>query len=279
MLFPLDTITLEIDPMLRLGPLTLAWHGVTTAAGVALAAAVAWRWAERRGLDREEVVNLTIVAVLAGIVGARLLYLAEQQPGDLLRPNEWLGGRGFSLYGAMVLGALAAGAYARRRGLGLRHLDALAAGFPLGMAVGRLGDVVNGEHYGPPSDLPWAIRYSHPGADVPSGAVAYHPGGLYEVVLALVIAPLVWWVARRARRPGLVLWAAIGLYAAGRFGMFFYRSDSETLAAGLNAAQWVSLLLVVTALAGAWWSSRLGGTDRQSRANDRGRTPTVRSAF
>lgn len=66
-----------IDPTLRLGPITLAWHGVTTAAGIALAAAVAWRWAGRRGLDRDEILNLAMVAMLAGIVGARLLYLAS----------------------------------------------------------------------------------------------------------------------------------------------------------------------------------------------------------
>ena len=58
------------------------------------------------------------------------------------------------------------------RRLGLRYLDALAAGFPLGMAIGRIGDVINGEHYGPVSDLPWAIRNTHPDADVPSNELA-----------------------------------------------------------------------------------------------------------
>lgn len=261
----LATITIEIDPMLRLGPLTLAWHGVATAAGLAVAVAIASRWAARRGLDGDEVLNAAVIATLAGIVGARLLYLAEQDPGDLVRPAAWLGGRGFSIYGAMILGAIAAGAYLRRRRLGLRHLDALAVGFPLGMAVGRLGDLVNGEHYGPPSDLPWAIRYANPAADVPSPQIAYHAGGLYEVLLALVIAPLVWWVAQRWRSPGLALWSVVGLYGAGRFLMFFYRSDSEAVAAGLNAAQWVSLALVAVALAGAWWSERRGGGTRRVR--------------
>lgn len=75
-----------------------------------------------------------------------------------------------------------------------------------------------------------------------------------------------------------MLWSAIGLYGGGRFFMFFYRSDSETIAAGLNAVQLVSLLLVATALAGTWWSLRRGGTDSRSLASDGGRTRTVRSA-
>jgi phosphatidylglycerol:prolipoprotein diacylglycerol transferase len=257
-------VTIDLDPMLRVGPLTLSWHGLTTAAG--LAVAVASRWAGRGGLDRDRILDLAVIATLVGIAGARLLYLVEQQPGDLLRPAAWIEGQGFSFYGGLIGGAIAAGLYARRRWLGLRYLDSLALGFPLGMAVGRLGDVVNGEHFGPPSDLPWAIRHTNPAADVPSTMVAYHPGGLYEIVLALAMAPIVWWVARRGLTPGAVLWSVIGLYGAGRFAMFFYRSDSETIVLGLNAAQLVSLAVVAAAVAGAWWTSDRGERGWSARA-------------
>lgn len=248
------SITISIDPEIELGPLTLSWHGLGIALGLVVGTAIAQRWANRRGLARDEVVNLVIVVALAGIVGARLMYLVEKEPESLLRPADWLDGRGFAFYGAMILGTAAVGLYLRRRRLGVRYLDAVAAGFPLGMAVGRVGDLINGEHYGPPSDLPWATRYANPAADAPSSAIAYHPGGLYEIALALAIAPVVWWIAQRVRAPGTVLWAVIGLYAAGRFAMFFYRSDSEAVAAGLNATQLVSLGLVAVAVAGAGWT-------------------------
>jgi len=136
--------------------------------------------------------------------------------------------------------------------LDVRYLDALAFGFPLGMAVGRLGDVINGEHFGPRSDLPWAFRHTHPDALTPSPDVAYHSGGFYEVVLSLAILAIVWPRRDRLTRPGSVLWLVIGLYAAGRFAMFFVRSDSETLLAGLNGAQWTSLGLLAVAAYGLW---------------------------
>ncbi len=78
---------------------------------------------------------------------------------------------GFAFYGALIAGALAVGAYLWRAKLSVPYLDALAAGFPLGMAVGRIGDVINGEHYGPPSADPWGFRYTDPAHPPPSSHV------------------------------------------------------------------------------------------------------------
>jgi phosphatidylglycerol:prolipoprotein diacylglycerol transferase len=245
-------ITIGIDPEVELGPFVLSWHGTMIAVGVIVGGFVAQRYARARGLRDEEILGLVVVIAVAGIAGSRALYLLENEPGGLLRPGDWLGTRGFSFYGAILLGVPAAALYLRRRGLGLPYLDALAFGFPLGMAVGRLGDVVNGEHFGPPSDLPWAFRYTHPEALTPSPDLAYHAGGFYEVVLALAILAVVWPLRHRLTRPGAMLWLVIGLYALGRFGMFFVREDSEELAAGLNGAQWTSLVLIALAAYGGW---------------------------
>lgn len=240
--------TLDIDPMIELGPVTLAWHGVTIALGLVLGTAVASWYAKRRGLDPDPVVSVVVVLTFAGIVGARLVFLLEH--GELLQPGEWLGSRGFSFYGGMIFGTLAAAVQVRRQRLDMRYLDALAVGFPLGMAVGRVGDLINGEHYGAPSEAPWAIRYTHPDADVPSAAVAYHSGGLYEIVLALAVGLGLLLLRRRLRRPGDMLLAVILLYGAGRFAMFFYRDDSPAFALGLSSSQWLSGLLVAVALVG-----------------------------
>ena len=246
---PLPAIwTVNIAPEFDLGPVTLAWHGVTIALGIALGTVVASWYARRRGLDPEPVVSAVMVLTLAGVVGARLVFLLEH--GELQDPSRWLGTRGFSFYGGMIFGTGAVAVQLLRQRLDPRYIDALAVGFPLGMALGRVGDLINGEHYGAPSDMPWAIRYSHPDADVPSATVAYHSGGLYEIVLALAVGLGIWLLRRRLRHTGDLLFAVIGLYGLGRFAMFFYRDDSPAFTLGLNSSQWLSLLLVGAAVLG-----------------------------
>jgi len=249
-------ITIGIDPMIELGPLSIAWHGLMIAVGIGFGWWLAARYARERGLDENEILTLAVVVAIAGIVGARAFFLFENDAAALLDPGEWLGTRGFAFWGAIILGIPAVALYLRRRALGMPYLDALAAGFPLGMAVGRIGDIINGEHFGPASDLPWAIRYTHPDALVPGSELAYHSGGLYESLLALVMLAIVWPLRDRLRSPGLLLATVVGVYSAGRFVMFFYRSDSEALAAGLNGAQWTSLVMLSLAIVGAALSMR-----------------------
>jgi phosphatidylglycerol:prolipoprotein diacylglycerol transferase len=137
------------------------------------------------------------------------------------------------------------------RRLSLAYLDAIAVGLPLGIAIGRIGDVINGEHYGPETTFFLGVRNAHPEADVPSHAVAYHSGGLYEVMIGAVVFAIVWPLRHRVRRPTMMIWMVLGLLAAGRFVEFFVRSDSASVALGLETAQWTSLVLMACALAGA----------------------------
>lgn len=248
---PLAEITIGIDPEIDLGPLTLAWHGVGIAAGIAAGGWLAARFAEERGLSRDHLINLVALIALAGIVGSRLFFLAEEDPAALVNPVDWVGTRGFSFYGAILLGVAAVAVALWRLRLDRSYLDVLAAGFPLGIAVGRIGDVISGEHYGGPSDAPWAIRYTHPEADVPTGDVAYHSGALYEIVLGLVMLAVIWPLRHRFKAPTQLLWVVIALYATGRFIIFFFREDSDELAAGLSNGQWTSLVLIALSLAAA----------------------------
>jgi phosphatidylglycerol:prolipoprotein diacylglycerol transferase len=233
------------------------------AVGVAVGAWLATRYARERELNRERLYRAAPILVLAGIAGAKLFWLLENDAAALFRPGDWFGARGFSIYGAILVGVGALALYMRRERLSLRYLDAMAAGFPLGLAVGRLGDVINGEHYGPPSELPWAFRHTHPDADVPSALVGYHSGGFYEVVLGLAMLALVWPLRRRFRRPAALFWTVIALYGVGRFVMFFWRSDSDTLALSMSTAQWTSLALVVVAVSALTEGAIRSGGDRQ----------------
>jgi phosphatidylglycerol:prolipoprotein diacylglycerol transferase len=250
----LSVITIGIDPTIEVGPLTLAWHGITIAVGILIGGLAAARHARERGLDLERLYTIGLILAAGGLVGGRLFYLAER--GELLDPGEWLGTTGFTFNGGVILAAVAIGIYLRARRLGVGYLDAVAAGLPLGVAIGRIGDVINGEHYGPPSDFLLAVRNTHPDALVPSTEVAYHSGGLYEVMLGAAIFALVWPLRHRLRRPLAIVWTVLALFAVGRFFEFFYRADSEQVALGLNSAQWTSVFLLAVAAIGTVISLR-----------------------
>lgn len=242
-------ITINIAPEIQLGPLTLAWHGLTIALGIFIGALVAARWLRERDLDVEPMYTLVGLAALGGIVGARIFYLFEHDPSGLLAPDRLFSSHGFTFDGGVILAAILIAGYVRRQRLTGRYLDACAAGLPLGVAIGRIGDVINGEHYGERSTFALAVRNAHPDAETPDAIFAYQNGGLYEVLLALAIFAAVWPLRHRLRRPGDLAWLVMGLFAVGRFFLFFLRGDSPERALGLSNAQWTSVVLLLVVIA------------------------------
>jgi phosphatidylglycerol---prolipoprotein diacylglyceryl transferase len=263
----LSTITIGIDPTIEIGPLTLAWHGITIAVGILIGGVAAGFEARRRGLDREPLYAIGMILVAGALVGGRLYYLAEHD--RLFDTGDWLGSRGFTFYGGFIAAALGIGFYVWRKRLSVEYLDAVAFGLPLGIAIGRIGDVINGEHYGPATNFFLGVRNTNPDADVPSPDVAYHSGGLYELLIGAAVFAIVLVLRKRLTRPTAMTWLVIALLAAGRFVEFFVRSDSDKVALGLEVAQWTSLGLLAIAGLGAWLT--LG-----RRAGERGPGPGAR---
>ena len=253
----LAIITINIDPEIQLGPLTLAWHGLTIALGIFVGALIAARWLRERDLDVEQMYNFATLAAVGGIVGARIFYLVEHDPGGLVAPDRLFSSYGFTFDGGVILASILIAGYVHRRRLSGRYLDACAAGLPLGVAIGRIGDVINGEHYGERSTFFLAVRNAHPAAETPDTVFAYHNGGLYEVLLAAAIFAVIWPLRHRLRRPGDLTWLVLALFAAGRFFLFFLRGDSPELALGLSNAQWTSIALLLVVIVGRVLTLRL----------------------
>ena len=250
-------ITIGIDPDIHVGPITLAWHGLTIAIGIAIGALLAARLARSRGLDSDVLYTMTGVLAAGGIVGGRLFYVVEHG-GPLF------GTRGFTFDGGVILAAVGLAVFVRRRGISVSYLDVIATGLPLGVAVGRIGDVINGEHYGPRSDFFLAVRNSHPDALTPDSRFAYQNGGLYEVLLGLLVFAIAWPVRDRLPRKGDVAWLVLALFSIGRFFELFLRSDSPELALGLDNSQWASIAMLVAVIVGRTITAR-----RQSAAQKR----------
>lgn len=253
---PLLTITMPLDPVaFRVGGLEITWHGLLAALGVVVGVVVAVHLATRAGFSPDQANNVALALVIGGIIGARALYVVEHldffvdNPGQIFRIDAG----GISIFGALAGGALGAWLYARLAGLTnkLRAGDAAAVGAMIGMAVGRVGDIINGEHFAKATSLPWGIRYTDPqspsyirfGADY-----VQHPAVAYDMLGGLAIFLLLLFLFHRVPRPGITLFTWIFLYAGMRLGLGFLRLD-ETRVDGLSVPQVIALGVMPIALA------------------------------
>lgn len=232
-LLQLLTIEIGLDPNLaKFGSLQLTWHGIFTAVGIAAGVYLGAWLGRRQGITEDDAYSIALVGVPAGIIGARALYVLENRDRfegqwlDVLRINEG----GISIYGAVIGGVLGAVAYGWIRKLPImRGLDVAAFGLLLGMAIGRIGDIVNGEHVSKASSLPWATEYTN--RDSPSFTFgATHPATAYEMIGDLLIIGIiaVMFAMLWRHRPGIVFFTALVLYSAMRFGVSYLRIDSGT---------------------------------------------------
>lgn len=247
------TIEIGLDPEIgRIGGLLLAWHGVFVVLGIAVGVYVALLMARRRGFSDDDFYSVALVAVVAGVVGARTLFIAENW--ELFENDVWRVFRvnegGISIYGAIIGGILGGVLYGVWKGLPIsKGLDAGAVGLILGQAIGRIGDVINGEHISESSNLPWAVEYSH--VNSPSfGLGAQHPAVAYEMLGDLLIfGVLLLVLSRVSKRDGVVFFSYGLLYSVMRFGVSFLRLDNEP-ALGLRMAQLVALGVIAVSLVG-----------------------------
>lgn len=160
-------IPINIDPTLfALGPLLITWHGFFTAVGTILGISLAVRWGIASGIAEDDILSVAMWGVVGAIVGARLFHVVDQwdfyarDPLAIVRINEG----GLAIFGSIVGGPLVGAIYAWRRKLNVARLaDITAPCLILGMAIGRIGDIINGEHHGIPAEgFPLAFTYTHP---------------------------------------------------------------------------------------------------------------------
>ena len=263
------TITIDINPQIReFGGLLLTWHGIFTAVGIAAGVYLSVLIARRRGFIDDDVYSAALVAIPTGIIGARALFVVERygETGlnnalDIFRINEG----GISIYG-MILGGLVGGiGYAYFRKLNIRRgLDVASFGILLGMAIGRIGDLINGEHFAKASSLPWAVKYtnlnspsavSHPICGLQFGVpidqvCAQHPAVGYEMVGDLLLIGLLFLVLRFVRRDGVAFFSFLLFYSLMRFGVSELRLDSRVIIAGLTTPQVTALFVIPVGLIG-----------------------------
>lgn len=251
-------IRLTLDPNIaQIGPLVFGWHGVLTALGVFVAFVIGHRRLGRAGVDPYTIEQITIWALVGGVVGARLMHVLDHLPYFVSHPAEivmiWQGG--IAVYGAFlggIAGGLAVAARARLRLWPL--LDAAAPAMLVGQIIGRIGCFINGDAWGKPTNASWGLVYENPNTLLPRAllGVPTHPYPLYEMVADAILLTALLLLQRRLRVPGtLFLVGAIG-YGISRFGLTYFRQET-ILAAGLQEAQIIAIVTGLLSLGLLYW--------------------------
>jgi len=245
---------LVFDPIVRIhvGPLAISPHGIGIAVGFLAGARLMLPATRRRGITDDQVYALLVRAAVGAVVGARLAYVVNHL-GSFDSPLEWLAvwEGGISLLGGIAGAILAALPRLRKEGLSFwKVMDAAVPGLALGIAIGRVGDVIVGDHLGKPTDF--LLGYVCPGVETASPCVApvgeaVHQPALYDVVSASVLLGVLLLLRRRPRYDGFLTLVFFTWYGAGRFVGDFFRLD-VTRGLGLSASQWVALATVLLCL-------------------------------
>jgi phosphatidylglycerol:prolipoprotein diacylglycerol transferase len=252
----------QFDPVaLYLGPLAIRWYGLMYLLAFGLFLLLGRqriKTGPQPGWTVKELDDLLFYGVLGVVLGGRLGYVLFYQPAHfLVHPLEifsvWQGGMAF--HGGF-LGVLAAmWLFARKTGKSwLAITDFIAPLVPLGLGAGRLGNFINGELWGRPSDMPWAVVF--PQID----SVARHPSQLYQFALeGLALFTLLWLFSRKPRPTGAVSGLFLIGYGSFRFLVEYTREPDSflgLLALNLSMGQWLSLPMIAAGIIMLRWAYR-----------------------
>ncbi|MGE5377469.1 MAG: prolipoprotein diacylglyceryl transferase [Bacteroidota bacterium] len=242
----------------------LRWYGVIVMIGVIVASLVIERELNRRGERGDRIWDILIWVLPAGIVGARLWYVANATIGGnrfyIENPIQIINipQGGLHIFGGFLFGAAVLLTYLRQNKRDpWIYLDAAAPALLIGQAIGRIANFINQELYGPPTTLPWGIPISaehrlpiYPVDLYPVATTRFHPTFAYEIIWNLCAAGFLLWLSRRYKdqvKPGTIFAGWLVLAGLGRFWIEFFRPDQPKIGGlGLSYSAVISVLMAAT---------------------------------
>lgn len=233
----------NIDPVaLSVGPLDIHWYGLSYLVGIALGWLYLLKIRNRSAIQwsSEEVGDVVFYAAVGAVLGGRLGYtLFYNFPQTLADPlsilRVWQGGMSF--HGGLIGFIVAIGLFAKKRGLRFIEVtDYVVCAVPIGLFFGRIANFVNQELWGAPSNLPWAVLFTHPAA----GGLARHPSQLYEALLeGVVLFTILAVISRKSPPVGLLSGVFLAAYGFFRFLIEFVREPDQHI--GYLVDDWVTM--------------------------------------
>jgi phosphatidylglycerol:prolipoprotein diacylglycerol transferase len=243
---------ISYDPIVhvKIGPLSISPHGVGIAVGFLLGARLMLATTRKRGISDDDVYALLTRAAIGSIIGARLAYVINHigdygNPLDALR--VWEGG--ISLLGGFFGAILLALPEMRRRKLDFwKVMDAAAPGMAIGVVVGRIGDLIVGDHLGKPTDFFLGYKCPPPNVDTASPCIpgtVVHQTALYDLLMTLVLLGALLWLRRRKPHyDGFLITVFGAWYGVQRVIEDFLREDTRHLGGTLTGSQITAIVTI-----------------------------------
>lgn len=221
--------------------LDIMWYGVLMALAMILCVFIALKEGKRVNISEDDLLNLAIIAIPSGLLGARFYYVIfnwNWYSNNLSEILNFRGG-GMAIHGALIGGVLAGYIYTKIKKINFfKMADTVMIGIPLGQAIGRWGNYINGEAHGGPTNLPWGIIVD---------GIKVHPTFLYESIWDIGIFIFLWYFRKKKKYEGQLAIMYLILYSIGRFFIEGLRTDSLMIGP-LKMAQVISLVVIIVCI-------------------------------
>ena len=236
----------------------VSWHGFFSFVAVTTAVLLVGRWAPLRGIEPDVVYSIAIWVIIGGFFGARIAFIIDNWEIYQNQPEQalyvWRGG--LAVWGA-ILGGLVGGivsAKVKKQPVGI-IADMTAPALLFALIIGRLGDIVNGEHCAKATEMFIRFVWTHDASiakHIPCqvgwglrGTV--HGVIVYEMLWNTMMLAAIWWMWGKIKPNGMVFAVFLVLYSVGRFWTMFYREQNE-YAFDLVQAQMISVIVLIVIL-------------------------------
>jgi len=241
--------------LVKLGPLTIRYYGLMYVIAISLGFYLLVKEVRRKRITKgdspltvDDLIDLLLWTVPMAILGARIYYVVFQwgyysrHPADIVK--IWQGG--LAIHGGVIAGAITVYVFCRIKKIKFWALtDSLVPSLILGQAIGRIGNLMNGDAYGLPTTLPWGIHFP---PESPAGMAypgqATHPSMIYEMILDLMIFIYLWRIRKKGYKDGFSTAMYFILYSIARSIVSFTRGDSLWLGP-IRAAHVISAILIL----------------------------------
>jgi|TARA_B100001964_G_C14081305_1_gene530401 phosphatidylglycerol:prolipoprotein diacylglycerol transferase len=243
----------NLDPvLLSIGPFEIRYYGLFFVLSFVMAYFIINYLAKKKelSLSKDDVADFLLYLIIGTVLGARIFYVfVYNLPFYLSNPSEiiavWHGG--LSFHGALIGAAIAGFYFCKRKKIDFYEIaDITVIPLALGLALGRLGNFINGELYGRITDVSWAVRF-------PDAEGFRHPSQIYESFKNLLIFSTLWTIKDKKLPKGFMFWLFVVMYSALRFIVEFFRAPDEQLGFIIGFLTMGQILSVVTLLIGLFF--------------------------